>query len=208
MPVQIQSIVNDKGGMKALDTLGKGLPRIIARSLNRTAERGRTESKRRIMRQVRIRPSDIDAKLTQGGKARNDRLRATLNAVSRPRSLANYVVRVLSGARGVVVSVKRGKVITIRRAFLTKLKGYGGRTDGRFGNVGLAIRLKKGESINSQRWEQNTTKDGRTLLYAPSTQQTFLDNQRNGVAKDISKEFIPNTFEKEFDRNLKRMAIK
>ncbi len=211
MPVQIQSIVSNPAGIDKMKKLERVLGTSIARALNRTTEKTKTESARRILRQIRVKPSDLSgarAKLTLGNKAHKDRLRATLNAESRPRSLANFIVRVLPKGRGVVVSVKRSKVITIKRAFLTKLRGYGGSTEDRFANYGLAIRLRPGETVNSRRWEQNTTKDGRTLLYGPSVQQTFLDNQRNGVAKDVSKRYVQDTFEKEFDRNLKFLGTK
>ena len=83
----------------------------------------------------------------------------------------------------------------MKRAFLIKLNKGGGQTDTQF-NAGLAIRLRPGEKIQNKVRQVQLSKN-LYLLYGPSVQQVFLDNQGSGVAEDMKGEVL-DQLEREF----------
>jgi hypothetical protein len=116
-----------------------------------------------------------------------------------PTSLARFAVgdrRVgLRSGTGLTVIVHPGRPQTLPRAFLLNLRG---------GNLGLAIRLRVGETIRNRRINGKTFSTGAlkgvTLLYGPSVDQVFRT-----VAGDITPEVLAN-LETEFLRQFVRLT--
>lgn len=125
-------------------------------------------------------------------KARKGALSAVIRGRDRATSLARFVA---SGQRpettrgqALRVTIKPGSPVTLKRAFLIKLRG---------GNMGLAVRLKPGETVrNSDRAVK--LGDSLFLLYGPSVDQVF-----RGVANDDADDIalmVENQFYRQFAR--------
>lgn len=139
------------------------------------------------------------------GYVRNGRLnvkrhanRATLEAVirgrDRPTSLARFApgqTPANSRRRGVIVEVHKGVKRNLgKRAFIVNLKN---------GNIGLAVRLKPGETLRGSekavRLENNVY-----LLYGPSVDQVF-----RGVAEQEAP-LLNSMVQKQFLRQFARLS--
>lgn len=126
---------------------------------------------------------------------------AEVRGRDRPTSLARFAMqRVKFGRqRGIKVQVAHGGAAKqLERAFFMKLR-RGQSFDGENFNVGLAVRLKKGERL------QNSTAalelgNGLYLLYGPSVDQVF-----GGVAEDIIDP-VSDHLEDEFIRQFERLS--
>lgn len=120
-------------------------------------------------------------------------LQAVITAKDRPTSLARFATnRTPERNRGnpVTVQVKRGKRLQLKKVFLVRLKS---------GNVGLAVRLKPGETLNNKT-QASTVKLGPNvyLLYAPSVEQVF-SNVAEARVPEISN-LVSNQFFRQFAR--------
>jgi len=96
--------------------------------------------------------------------------------------------------RGVTVTVQPGHSVTLKRAFLINLRS---------GNVGLGIRLKRGESLEHTTGAKLITSGplaGVALLYGPSVDQVFRT-----VAVDISPALLVY-LQAEFLRQVQRLS--
>lgn len=154
-------------------------------------------------------PDDYVApRITVSRKAYHSSLEAVLTARGRPTSLARFapgqVPRTGKGAgrpQGVRVAVKPGAGRLMKRAFLTRLpRGKAKITDESF-NVGLAIRLKKGERI-AHKHTMTEFQGGLYLLYGPSVNQVMRH-----VADDKSPEIL-DALDNEFLRQFNRLSDK
>ena len=185
------------------DTLAKRNRPAAARAVNKAARDGRTRIGRRIRDQVAFPASYLGpsgGRLIVAKKANPNSLSDIIRARSRPTSLARFV-RNRGARRGPVrLEVKPGRLTTIGRAFLIQLRR--GNTD-TLGNLGLAIRLAPGETVENKR--VNVQRGGRlkglALLYGPSVRQVFLDNSERGVAAD-QVNFILRQLEAEYARQM------
>lgn len=126
-------------------------------------------------------------RVTQTAKP-ND-LEAVIGARERPTSLARFAASGTSlGSRakvGVRVQVKRGQTVTLKQSWLVRLNN---------GNIGLAVRLKPGQTIDNKigttRW---LVPDRVALLYGPSVDQVFRDVSEKiaePVGRMVSEEFL------------------
>ena len=181
-----------RGVEAAVDFVG-GLGRrsrfAAVQAVNRTAKAARTSIARKIRDQVAL-PAGY---LTPGGRrlvvyrrATRARLEAVIRARSRPTSLARFITGAARPGRGqqVTVQVAHGRAVTLRRAFVIPLRQGTALTDTQR-NLGLAIRLRPGERIVNKRRQVRHSR-GLYLLYGPSVQQVFLDNEGRGVADDVA----------------------
>lgn len=131
------------------------------------------------------------------GYLESDRLglrkKASLNnpeAIIRGRDRPTLLSRFAEGqnesntrGRGVRVSVKKGRTSILKKAFMLRLKN---------GNLGLAVRVKDGESLT------NTTgakllSDNVYLLYGPSVDQVFgdvVDIATPVIGLEITRQFL------------------
>lgn len=123
--------------------------------------------------------------------------KGSLEAVIRGRDRATSLARFARGqnpsntrGRGVRVTVKPGQTRTLKNAFMVKLRNA---------NIGLAVRLKPGETL------ENSDKavmlaDNVYLLYGPSVDQVF-----RGVAEDMTPD-IANKLSRQFLRQFARLT--
>lgn len=171
-----------------------------------TSRYGFALAKKRILKQVNLKPSYVDQNLfveygTIGGLKS-----AVIVGRARPTSLARFDANQLygpskSGGRrktGVSVKVKNQRKV-IGKGFLMNLK----RGNQQGGNVGLAIRLPTGEQIKEKYAQAKPLyKNQNTdvyLLYGPSVQQVFDD-----VAPEISPD-LTAYLDREFTRQFARL---
>ena len=173
----------------------------MVRAVNKAVAQTRTESRKRILAQINFPASYLDP---SGGRFYVSRLatrgkpEAAITAKGRPTSLARFIVGTPTPNKaGVTVSVAKGKTETLRRAFVIRLRAGSGPIDTK-ANLGLAVRLKAGETLRNK---NSTVKmaNGLYLLYGPSIQQVFLDNSGEGVAEDVSP-YALDKLEDEFAR--------
>lgn len=181
-----------------LDRAPEATHRAAALALNHGARRGVTQGKREIARQVNLSQKYIGERLGVARFATPTTLEAVIAGRARPTSLWRFAGRQLSrkGRKaGVSVRVKPGRTAAMRRAFVMKLRRGGASADGF--NVGIAIRLKPGDS-----WEgvekPVSNEPGLYLLYGPSIDQVF-DDVAPELAPGLSRE-MDNEFHRQFAR--------
>lgn len=126
-------------------------------------------------------------------KATESSLSAVITARDRATSLARFAKgQTPAGTRGkgVRVEVKRGNAKVLKKAFLLNLKN---------GNLGLAVRLKPGESLRNKN-AGSPVKLGKNtyLLYAPSVDQVFR-SVAEGNSEKIGQ-MLSNQFLRQFTR--------
>lgn len=185
-----------------LEGLSKNrIQRVMAASVNRVARDARAETARRVREQVNLpvrylAPSG--ERLVVAQKASQSNPTAIIRARSRPTSLAQYVRgKPKPSVAGVYLEVAPGRVRFMSRAFLIRLRSGSQLTDTKF-NMGLAIRLKPGETL-SNKTNFTRTKDGLYLLYGPSIDQLFLSNDGSGIASDLAPK-LAEDLRREFTR--------
>lgn len=101
---------------------------------------------------------------------------------------------------GVTVQVKRGSSTFLRNAWLVRLKRGASLSEDQF-NIGLAVRLKPGESLGKKTKHQSWLVPGSVaLLYGPSVNQVFDD-----VAETSGPAILDMTAT-EFFRQFNRLA--
>lgn len=193
-------------GLETVRDFGKTKDRIAAaaaQAINRTARDKRVRVARLIQAQVNLPAryvSPAQGRLSVSRQASPGKLEAAITARGRPTSLARFVQGSPGfNKAGLNLEVRPGQASYMRRAFLIKLNSGSGQTDTQF-NAGLAIRLKPGERIENKVRQVQLSKN-LYLLYGPSVQQVFLDNQGTGVAEDIAGETLVQ-LEREFLRLL------
>jgi hypothetical protein len=119
----------------------------------------------------------------------------------RPTSLARFAVGGTVGAKGGVTVRVKGSSTFMKDAFLVRLRQGNALTDDGF-NLGLAIRLKEGMTLNKRdtsrmvHLEQNVV-----LLYGPSVDQIL----RNEAAEAETPEIV-GAIATEFFRQFARLA--
>lgn len=165
-----------------------------ARAINRTTERARTAGGREIRKQVNLPARYVNDNLFTGASATTDRLERAIYGRFRATSLARYAKGSPESSRragGVNLTIAPGSARFMKRAFLVRLRGEGGDT-GANANIGLAIRLRPGETIRNKKFSLTATKSGFTLLYGPSIDQLF-QTVRDDITPDTS-EFLEREF--------------
>ncbi len=125
-------------------------------------------------------------------KARKGDLSAIIRGRDRATSLARFATAGerpdTTRGRGVRVEVKSGVVHTLKRAFMVKLRN---------GNMGLAVRVKPGETIRNSERAVKLAEDV-YLLYGPSVDQVF-QNVADDRADDIG-DMVERQFYRQFAR--------
>ena len=126
-------------------------------------------------------------------KATPNNLEAVITARDRATSLARFArgqsVANTKG-KGVRVQVKPGQAKLLPKAFLVNLRN---------GNLGLAVRLKEGQSLRNKN-DGRMVKLGKNtyLLYGPSVDQVFKD-VADGNSDEIGR-LVSNQFFRQFAR--------
>lgn len=192
-------VVGLRQALGDMEDLPDRVSRSALQAVNRTAERARTRAAEKIGREVnfpRNYLSPAGGRLTVAKKAQKGDLEARVRARSRATSLARFVASGTVNRTGVRVEVAPGRSKYMRRAFLVTLRA-GSSTETK-SNLGLAIRLRPGETLQNKvkavRMERNFY-----LLYGPSVQQAFVSESGSGIAQEISPETL-DFLEAEFGR--------
>lgn len=165
-----------------LNTLPAAVKLAAVRAVNATLARTRTDASRRMREEVAFPARYLDSKdngrLAVSQKATREKVEGRITGRFRPTSLAEFAKNKTPNRRGGVrVEVAPGFAKLMKRAFIIRLRGAGGE----LGNLGLAIRLKPGETIEHKKKQAVTMKNGLTLLYGPSVDQVFRT-----VAADVA----------------------
>lgn len=141
-------------------------------------------------------------RLALSQRATDTRLEVRIGARRRGTSLARFAApgTIVGSRTGVSVQVKRGSSKIMRRAFLIRLRAGSSIASDNF-NLGLAIRLNKGERLaGSQAAVKLSGRDNVYLLYGPSVDQVLA-----GVAgKDADQ--ILSMIGVEFGRQFSRLT--
>lgn len=172
--------------LKDVQELGSRTKLAAVQAINKIARDTRAEAARRIGEQINLPKRSLAPKagnLVVSKQAQRASMEARIKARGRPTSLARFS-KGSPGKAGVQVEVKPGQARFLRRAFLIRLPQGSTLTETRF-NLGLAIRLRPGESLDNKTKQVQLSK-GLYLLYGPSIQQIFLNNQGKGVADDLT----------------------
>lgn len=198
--VFVEGIAN----LQEFDSLKDEIKLWAAQAINRTAERGRTQAAREIRNQINFPASYVspsNKRLYVSKKAQRADLEARIRARTRATSLARFVTGSATSSKltqeGVRVEVQPGKARFLKRAFLIRLRAGRADLDTR-SNLGLAIRLKPGETLRNKS-EARKLDRGLYLLYGPSVDQVFRARDGNGVASDIAPD-LSVMMEQEFLR--------
>lgn len=164
----------------------------LAKAINKTTRDHRASLARKIRKAVNLPASYVSpsgGRLEVSQKASPGNLSGTIRARGRATSLARFARgNPGTGQTGVYVSVKPGASRFLRRAFLIRLRQGNALTDTQ-SNLGLAIRLRPGETIKNKVRSVRMA-NGLHLLYGPSVYQILYNADGGGLAKDEEPEII------------------
>lgn len=141
--------------------------------------------------------SPYDGKLRISQNATPQVPEAVLTARHQPTSLGRFVVEKDSKGRNLRIRIRPGSVPKkIGNAFIVRLRRGRILDDNNF-NLGVAIRLKPGQSIRGSRTAKAFS-NGLALLYGPSVDQAFK-SVRNDIASPVARSLASN-FVRQFER--------
>lgn len=198
----------DLRGFAAVERYFTGLPKISAQAASFAVNDGAKWGARRGSEAIRAEvafsrsyigdASNANAKLRISKTARTGNLEAVLTARDRPTSMARFARGTPTfgkRTRGPRVKVKGGGASKVlRKGFFVRLRSG---DSGELGNVGLAIRLKKGEKMRNKR-QMITLSKGVVLLYGPSVAQVFR-TVRDDMSDDVGN-YTQTSFFRHFER--------
>lgn len=141
-------------------------------AVNHAADKGRTMAAEQMNEEIDFPKGYLNRERLSVTRATRGNVEAVVRGRDRPTMLAHFSRQKarLGRQRGVSVEVKPGRTQRLDSAFFMKL-----RND----NLGLVVRVKKGESLRHSRGAKEIG-GGLWLLYGPSVNQVFA-----GVAGDI-----------------------
>lgn len=183
-------------GLKEFEQYAASLPEVTVKAakfaLNDTVQKkGMPRFRRAIADQIAFPGGYLNKeRLGITKKATETDLSVAVTARFRPTSLARFAAgQTVEGSRRtrqVRVRVKKGRSAVIQNAFLVRLRGA---PDGF--NMGLAIRLKAGETLKGSRAAVRLDNNV-YLLYGPSVDQVFrsvAQEETDAVLLDLEVEF-------------------
>jgi hypothetical protein len=184
-------IVEGLTDLKSFDGADRRIRLAAARAINKVTRDGRVDAARDIRQQVNFPASYVSPgqkRLYVSEQATADKLQGKITARARSTSLARFVQGNPTHGHGVSIEVTPGKVRFMRRAFLIKLPQGRADVDTKY-NLGLAIRLRAGETIRNKAEVRRLDK-GLYLLYGPSVDQVFRARDGSGVASDLAPSLV------------------
>lgn len=190
--------VEGLSALRALEDIPQSVKRAALQAINRTTERTRTAAARKMREEVNFPArylSGQDGRLAITEKATADKLESRITGRFRATSLARFSRGGSVGSnKGVRVEVAPGFAKLMRRAFLIRLRAGNADLDTR-SNLGVAIRLREGETIQNKRVMVPLKKGSNVyLLYGPSVDQVFRT-----VSGDVAPDAL-DFLETEFTR--------
>lgn len=181
----------DLGSVRDMSKYFAELPEVTRKAaslaLNQTAERTVVKKSKPLMRQQVAFPAGYLERADRLGitkYAKPESLDAAVTGRFEQTSLARFARFGAKRGSGALVTVKPGSPQRMKRAFPVNLRG---------GNVGLAMRLKKGEELTNRRLPARRFGPGIVLLYGPSVDQVFRtvsDDVSPMALEDLSNEFF------------------
>lgn len=161
-------------------------------AINKITRQARNTAAARIRAEVNLPANYVSGqRLRVSKQATRSDLEARITARGRATSLARYVKGgVRKGQRGVMLEVSKGNAQFNKRMFVLPLRQGGAFTDTKY-NLGLAIRLRAGETLNNK-ISARKVENGLYLLYGPSVYQVFRGADGDGVANDIGPDVAKN----------------
>jgi hypothetical protein len=179
---------------RPLEAIPERIKKNAVRAVNYAAGRARTRSAKEMREQVNFPArylSGNDGRLTLStAKGFGDQ--AEITGRFRPTSLARFATRGTPGVPGVSFMVKPGFATRSNRMFLIRLRAGTADLDTK-SNLGVAIRLREGETIRNKKVSlQRMGKTGLYLLYGPSVSHVFRSvagEQVPEVEQDLAREF-------------------
>ncbi len=189
-------------GLENLDFINKfdkGIERNMSRAVNRAARDGRALAARLIRNEINFPfrfTGQANGRLAIVQQATATQPTAVIRAKARPASLARFTKGKPRPGKSIQIEVTPGKARFSRHLFLIKLRAGNAAIDTRY-NMGLAIRLGKGETLKNKRSVRGVMKN-LYMLYGPSEAQVFLHDD-GGVATEIAPE-IQHNMQNEFFR--------
>jgi hypothetical protein len=141
----------------------------------------------------------VDDKINFDQRATPTRLEASVVGRQRPTSLARFATSGVVGSKGgITVRVKGGSKF-MKNAFLVRLKQGNAISDDGY-NVGLAIRLKEGMTLNKKDASRMVRLDRDVvLLYGPSVDQILRNEAADAEAPEVV-DAIATEFFRQFAR--------
>lgn len=172
--------VDGLNSVQDIDSLDDNILKAARNAINRATDRARTRSDREIRKQINFPARYLSERLKVVKRASGRNLEGVIAGRDRPTSLARFAKSKSPAATRkageVKLSVSPGTTTTIPNAFLMPLRN---------GNLGLALRLKPGETIRNKKYLTKVSK-GLYLLYGPSVNQVFRTVADEKAAPDAS----------------------
>lgn len=166
----------------------------IVRAVNATTARFRKRGADLILGDINLPAHYLNPaakRLYVASKATRGNMESIIRARGRPTSLARYITSREADNVGVTVKVNQDKPARkLPRAFLVKLPQGRGPVDTQF-NLGLAIRLGKGQRIRNKRHLVQLDQ-GLYLLYGPSVDQLFINATGSRAGEGVASEMTPD----------------
>lgn len=181
-----------------LDQLPERVQRSAQIAVNYATRRAKTAASRNMREQIAWTASYLDGKLSMK-LADGSELEGSIGANFRPTSLARFAKgskKPWSLAKQLHVGAARFTSGNGRMIFVPLRAGSGPITEDNQ-NIGLAIRLKEGETVNAK-YRMKPFGKGLYLLYGPSSAQVLYT-----VAEDISPD-VADWLNTEFQRQMNR----
>ena len=188
--------------LKQFDGTKQAIRMAAARAINKVTRDGRVEIARDIRDQVNLPASYVASgqkRLYVSQQATTGNLEGKITARGRATSLARFVQGTPRRGQGVRVEVAPGRSLYMKRAFLIRLRAGNSNVDTKY-NMGLAIRLRPGETLQNKLTARRMEK-GLYLLYGPSVDQVFRARDGSGVANEKAPQ-LASELEREFLRLL------
>lgn len=188
--------------LKKLDGTKQAVRVAASRAINKITRDGRAQIARDVRDQVKLPASYVapgQKRLYVSQQATRSSLEGRITARGRATSLARFVQGTPRPGQGVRVEVSPGRSRYMKRAFLIRLPAGKSDVDTKY-NMGLAVRLRPGETLRNKATARRVEK-GLYLLYGPSVDQVFRAKDGSGVATDRAPKFAGD-LEREFLRLL------
>ena len=185
--------------LEYLDTMPEIAKRAMRLAINGTAKgKGMTAIKRQMLDEIAFPSGYLNAdRLRVTSLASDNKLEATITGRKRATSLARFVTGnpVVGSKRqgGISVRVQKGRTTYLKEAFLVRLRRGASLSEDNY-NIGLAVRLKAGETLANKRSQHQAwlVPNKVALLYGPSVDQVFagvIEELRPVIGDEVAAEF-------------------
>ncbi len=194
MATQYALVVDGIESMRDFESLPAEVQRAASRAVNRTLDRLRTDAAALVRKQVNLPASYVSpsqGRLAVNRRASTSNLEGSVRARGRATSLARFATNRSAGPGEVTVMVKPGGAVHLKRAWLIKLRS--GPNSDNLGNLGLAVRLKPGQSISNRHLASKPIFPNVYLLFGPSVYQIINNAAEDKLGPDAAS-FLEGEF--------------